>query len=473
MEEMQGASHTMSRAVPLCMAAMLLLSLSGVVLNATVYSRIATYYGIGREISTLVGGFTYLVFAYLAVKKPSVMDARHIAIFVIGILAVAAFLLYFGLDSRNSVAVMVGLVCRAVGNAWAITMFSVALCTIKSTRSVLVAVGVGILLSNLAGLVVPVDLPIAFAAAFVMGTPIAVIAMTVRMSDAGFQAIQKTATARSLGIGDLAEFKPLRMLPVCMLFVGIASGYALTFNEISNAPISTIANIVLVAGVVVFVMMGDPRKNEDEDKLFDIAALAIIAGFLVAPVSQGIGDTVVNALLRSGRDCFTVLIWLVLATLGRRNIFMLLPALGAVRFAHAVGTDIGAGMGRLTNSLMMTDPTMAHFIAAIIVFLFIAFLWLGFRDFSFTKIIAGVTPVTEPDMQQLGDSIEAHCRALGAQHDLTEREIEILVLLAKGRDGKFIADEFVLSYNTVKTHVKHIYQKLGIHSRQDLIDLVG
>ena len=37
---------------------------------------------------------------------------------------------------------------------------------------------------------------------------------------------------------------------------------------------------------------------------------------------------------------------------------------------------------------------------------------------------------------------------------------------------RFIEQELVLSYNTVKTHIKHIYQKLGVHSRQELLDLI-
>ena len=45
-------------------------------------------------------------------------------------------------------------------------------------------------------------------------------------------------------------------------------------------------------------------------------------------------------------------------------------------------------------------------------------------------------------------------------------------MLAKGRNGKFIEDFYTVSYNTVKTHVKHIYTKLDVHSQQELIDLV-
>ena len=61
---------------------------------------------------------------------------------------------------------------------------------------------------------------------------------------------------------------------------------------------------------------------------------------------------------------------------------------------------------------------------------------------------------------------------MGAQHGLTERETEIFSMLARGRNGTFIMEHYVISRNTVKSHIKHIYAKLDVHSQQELIDLV-
>ena len=46
-------------------------------------------------------------------------------------------------------------------------------------------------------------------------------------------------------------------------------------------------------------------------------------------------------------------------------------------------------------------------------------------------------------------------------------------MLASGMGGKEIEQTCVISYNTVKTHVKHIYTKLDVHSQQELIDLIS
>ena len=42
----------------------------------------------------------------------------------------------------------------------------------------------------------------------------------------------------------------------------------------------------------------------------------------------------------------------------------------------------------------------------------------------------------------------------------------------RGYSGKRISEVLVLSLNTVQTHTKNAYHKLGVHSHQELIDLV-
>ena len=48
---------------------------------------------------------------------------------------------------------------------------------------------------------------------------------------------------------------------------------------------------------------------------------------------------------------------------------------------------------------------------------------------------------------------------------LTEREQEVLALLACGLGNQAIADELYLSVDTVKTHVRKVFAKLGVHNR--------
>ncbi len=60
-------------------------------------------------------------------------------------------------------------------------------------------------------------------------------------------------------------------------------------------------------------------------------------------------------------------------------------------------------------------------------------------------------------------------RAAGSASDLTKREKEVLVLLAAGRTQAEIAEDLVISSNTVATHIEHILAKLGAHSRAQAV----
>lgn len=68
--------------------------------------------------------------------------------------------------------------------------------------------------------------------------------------------------------------------------------------------------------------------------------------------------------------------------------------------------------------------------------------------------------------------IDTACRTLALDNLLTARETEILPFLAQGRSRKVIAEKLVLSENTIKTYISNVYSKLGVHTQQELIDLV-
>ena len=72
-----------------------------------------------------------------------------------------------------------------------------------------------------------------------------------------------------------------------------------------------------------------------------------------------------------------------------------------------------------------------------------------------------------PSEERSGARIDEIAQKAG----LTPREAEVFALLAQGRSIPYIRDELIISRETAATHAKHIYAKLGVHSRQELIDL--
>jgi DNA-binding CsgD family transcriptional regulator len=64
------------------------------------------------------------------------------------------------------------------------------------------------------------------------------------------------------------------------------------------------------------------------------------------------------------------------------------------------------------------------------------------------------------------------CGVICQQAKLSPRQREVFMFLAKGRNTTFISSELFIAPHTAKAHIYRIYQKLGIHSQQELIDLI-
>lgn len=66
------------------------------------------------------------------------------------------------------------------------------------------------------------------------------------------------------------------------------------------------------------------------------------------------------------------------------------------------------------------------------------------------------------------ERLSRRCSEVAARCGLTEREAEVMLLLAQGLSRARVAEELVVSNETVKTHAKHIYEKLDVHSLREM-----
>lgn len=62
--------------------------------------------------------------------------------------------------------------------------------------------------------------------------------------------------------------------------------------------------------------------------------------------------------------------------------------------------------------------------------------------------------------------------ALAERYALSPRETDVFMMLAQGRSRAYISEELVLSEGTIKTHISHIYTKLGVTNKQEMFDLL-
>ena len=70
------------------------------------------------------------------------------------------------------------------------------------------------------------------------------------------------------------------------------------------------------------------------------------------------------------------------------------------------------------------------------------------------------------------DPYDRRIEAVALAHHLSRRETDVFALIARGRSVPFIAEALVISENTVRSHARRIYDKLGVHSKQELLNMV-
>nr|WP_235905461.1 helix-turn-helix transcriptional regulator [Eggerthella hominis] len=56
---------------------------------------------------------------------------------------------------------------------------------------------------------------------------------------------------------------------------------------------------------------------------------------------------------------------------------------------------------------------------------------------------------------------------------LSKREVEVLTLYALGHTQAHISEELSVASTTVRTHIRNIYQKTDLHSRQDILNYMA
>lgn len=105
------------------------------------------------------------------------------------------------------------------------------------------------------------------------------------------------------------------------------------------------------------------------------------------------------------------------------------------------------------------------------------FVYLLLQDYIHVKdipapIVEEKSTVVVVDSTTVAEKMQLIFSRLAEDRMLTAKEIEVLEKVLSGKTRKELADELNISENTAKTHLKHIYEKLGISNKQDLLNLV-
>ena len=156
------------------------------------------------------------------------------------------------------------------------------------------------------------------------------------------------------------------------------------------------------------------------------------------------------------------MIWVLTAGFMRANETSSETVVATMRSFEFAGAAFGAGLVRPLWYTLGIALTLSVAVAVLLV--------------AFVVCV----PAFEPHLVSPGKEAPEGLKALAGEgagryamlvsrFGLTAREAEVLALLADGADAASVASQLVVSHSTANTHIRHIYAKLGVHSRQELM----
>lgn len=195
-------------------------------------------------------------------------------------------------------------------------------------------------------------------------------------------------------------------------------------------------------------------------------AMPLFAIAFAAIAMFGIGNADASFMIVSaGATLIDMLTWVLLFEIARSTRFSPLLVFALGRLAIHAGMAVGEAV-----ALQMAEGMSGFFLVSIIILVVVAGYMFTDRDttFFFEPPDAGELP----DDTDESDLVQGRIDAIAREYGLSPRETEVFQLWATGHGSKAIEAKLVVSSATVKTHLRHIYEKCDVHSRAEILELI-
>ncbi len=226
--------------------------------------------------------------------------------------------------------------------------------------------------------------------------------------------------------------------------------------------------VATVAITVLSLALMEMKTERMARNCYHTLLLLLVASALLLPVAFTHGAafaTAATAVNSATYSCFSMLIWVVVVSFAARHPNASLRIIATARAGWASGPLAGMLLGRLVVYVMGIDINSMLMTAGIAVMAILVGMCFAFSETDLARCM-DVLPM------QRKRRFRDKCLRLAKAGGLSERETEVMVLLAKGLSLAYIQEHLLMSKSTASTHRQHIYRKLDIHGQQELIEKV-
>ena len=243
------------------------------------------------------------------------------------------------------------------------------------------------------------------------------------------------------------------------------------FSE-EPAPISPmVIGAAVIVGCFVLVLANTLNKqpvkfSTTQRVLFPLMVIVL----LLIPFTGNVYLTLCWALLMAALTCFDTANMGALARTSHEYKLTSFYFISRGRLPIQIGMFTGWMLGYvLLRFHIISAGLMIFVVLGLVVLLVVIATIVPFEKSGFGTVLSDANGDNNRD--GLG-SWQLRCQEVSRKYELSSRQQDVLVFLAKGRNAEYIQKELVVSNHTAKTHIYQIYRKLGVHSQQELIDLV-
>lgn len=221
------------------------------------------------------------------------------------------------------------------------------------------------------------------------------------------------------------------------------------------------------------------KRNWDTDRSQRLTIPFVVAAVLIVPLTGDIGRTLGAALAIGAFSYVTLMEWTGVAVANAE--FHLAPDLRQIHgmLARWIGFTAGAIVSFVAFYIDPVSQMSLMWISSVLVLIvvtaFAVFEGIGRNNINeLLKFVVENESSEELviDPPKNAAPFRDRCNAIIEKGNLTPRESEVFLCLAKGRNTEYIQGKLFISASTARTHILHIYRKLEINSQQQLIDLV-
>lgn len=229
----------------------------------------------------------------------------------------------------------------------------------------------------------------------------------------------------------------------------------------------------IVAGAV-FVLAYFFSDRIDIAKLCRLPMPIMLCGLLLVPAEGILGNVASSYLVSIGYTLVSMLVGVLLYDMSKRTGVAVLPLMAATN-AMQLFIVLGNYSSRALNALVPSHETATLVVSILTCVLLVVSFFLLFSERELESRW-GIRVLSEPSLGEEGqraDQLAARCDELSRAYGLTAREDEVLRELASRKETSAIAQNLLIAPGTLKAHTRHIYEKMDIHTREELYELLG